>query len=173
DSIGDVVQLQIEEPRQSEGRNLVDALGPIRREKLQAELQPAGMPLDCLGKFLRLREVRCVNGDLNRAAHNPSSAGDSAGAGGAAGTGLSWSSDARRRFSRQILPRMTSQVGRNPIRKVMISNTGILMSACRLPHRSKVTSRQFSLAMIATKAAITTQNRVRRNCIGSPFAGRS
>src|SRR6478735_10279356 len=127
--------------------------------------------------FDRLRQTFCplkvgsVDGDEDRAAHSPSSSGGGAVA-GAAGTAFT-SSWANRRRSRQSLPRMMRQVGRKPAAKVISRSTGILMSAWRFPHRLSVTSLQLLLAMIATKAAITTQNRVRRNCIRSPFAGAS
>ena len=54
DGVGDVVELQIEEDRQAERRDLAHAVGPVGGEEFEAQLDPA----DVARERLRQRLVR-------------------------------------------------------------------------------------------------------------------
>src|SRR5207244_587212 len=164
--IWDIVELEIEEYGQSQFGDLPHPSGSVRREELQPQLHPAGMLADGAGQLDRPVEFGRVECDEDRlhAAGMPSSAG----AGSATAT-LWRSIPSIRRRSDQIRARITSQVGKKPIRKTISISTGTLMSAWMSFHRFKVTSVQLLLANRATSMARRTQNRVERNRMDAAF----
>ncbi len=62
DGIGDIVHFQVEEDRQSDPRDFVDAVMAMRAEEFEPELEPADMSLD----QLRQRGGGIELGDVER-----------------------------------------------------------------------------------------------------------
>jgi 2-polyprenyl-6-methoxyphenol hydroxylase-like FAD-dependent oxidoreductase len=71
DRVGDVVELQIEEDRQAEMRDLVHPVAAMRAEELEPEFHPADMRLDLAHQRLGRLELRNIEREIDRIAHSP------------------------------------------------------------------------------------------------------
>ena len=92
DGVGNIVQFQIEEDRQAEMGDLVDAVVAVRAEELEPELESADMALDLLRERLGGVEPRNVEREEDRVVvHVPASFWGLVGLSGLSSAGVSGS----------------------------------------------------------------------------------
>src|SRR5690606_11732398 len=173
--IGNVVQLEVEEDRQADVRDLVHTMVAVRAEELEPELEAADMRLDLFGQRPRRVELRQVERQVDRIGHGAgitfsvgagfaskgSLAAGVGGAGAIAEARAALSREAMRRSLFQRVALCSSHIGTSPSRNALTTKAGTFVSRTRPSQILTSTGFQLLIEKISNATSSKTQTIVR------------
>src|SRR5690606_27664299 len=181
--IGNVVQLEVEEDRQADVRDLVHTMVAVRAEELEPELEAADMRLDLFGQRPRCVELRQVERQVDRIGHGAGitfsvGAGFASKGPLAAGVGGAGAiAEARAALSREAMRRSVALrvaicsrlIGTRSSRNALTTKAGLFVSRARSSEILTSAGFQLSVEKISNATSRRIQTIVRTFFIGGPL----